>query len=48
MCLFRDGVKYILRTDVMYVRDGECPATEAEEKAFQLVQEAERLEVHYH
>jgi len=38
------GVKYILRTDIMYRNTSRKETTEREEKALQLVQEAERKE----
>ncbi|XP_076096070.1 uncharacterized protein LOC143067021 [Mytilus galloprovincialis] len=40
----RDGTKYILRTDIMYQRCGDKTMDDSEEKALQLLQEAERLE----
>lgn len=45
--IFRDGTKYILRSDVMYTKCGDTTMTENEEKGLQLLQEAERLEVKY-
>lgn len=40
----RNGVKYILRTDIMYVKCGENQYSPEEEEALKLLQEAERLE----
>lgn len=45
--IFRDGTKYILRSDVMYTKCDDTIMTENEEKGLQLLQEAERLEVRY-
>ena len=42
----RSGVKYILRTDIMYRNVSNTHRTADEEKALQLVQEAERKEVY--
>lgn len=41
----RNGTKYILRTDIMYEKCEGDKLTEEQEKALQLIQEAERLEV---
>ncbi len=42
---FRSGVKYILRTDIMYRKSRGEEVDPKEEEALQLVQQAERLEV---
>jgi len=38
-------MKYILRTDIMYKKTDDTVISEAQEKAHQCLQEAERLEV---
>ena len=45
---FSSGVKYILRTDIMYRKTDGAEVDPKEEEALQLVQEAERLEVNVH
>ncbi|KAK6181570.1 hypothetical protein SNE40_009397 [Patella caerulea] len=39
-----DGVKYILRTDIMYKNQDKVQLVQTEEKAFEMLQEAERKE----
>ena len=46
VCPYRNGVKYILRTDIMFQNTAQRNRSPNEEKALQLVQEAERKEVH--
>eukprot|EP00736_Rhodelphis_marinus_P009249 Rmarinus@m.27136 len=39
-----EGLKYIQRSDVMYIRESKSPLTDAQEKAVQLLRKAEELE----
>lgn len=43
--MFRSGVKYIMRTDIMFEKQGGQDVRQEDEDAFLIMQEAERLEV---
>ena len=43
--LFSNGKKYILRTDIMYENVSPSRISDEQERALQMMQEADRLEV---